>query len=87
MCLEFGEAKLSQTLTKDQQMFYEVTENQREQLLNRILDAICAAQKKRCTDDASNLNLLYRKVQALPVGGSLKPEVVVRLKSLLNKHK
>lgn len=68
-------------------MFYEVTENQKEQLLNRTLDAICAAQKKRCIEDASNLRLLYKKIQYLPVGGSLKPETVVSLKALLKKYR
>ena len=58
-------------------MFYEITENQKEQLLNRILDTISAAQQKRCVEDVSNLKLQYRKVQNLPVGGSLKPESVV----------
>ena len=68
-------------------MFYEMTENQKEQLLNRILDTICAAQQKRCVEDVSNLKLQYRKVQNLPVGGSLKPESVVILKALVKKHK
>jgi len=68
-------------------MFYEVTENQKEQLLNRILDANCAAQKNRCVEDASNLRLLYKKVQNLPVGGSMKPEIVVTLKALLKKYR
>ena len=62
---------------------YEVTNNQKEQLLNQILNTSESLSQKGLVKDKRFILEMYRKVQKLPQGKSLKGKEAFRLRSLI----
>ena len=67
---------------------YQITDNQREQKLSKILTAIEHENKSgnEAIIDNEFLYWAYEKVQSLPIGGSLLPEQSSRLNKLLKRR-
>ena len=62
---------------------YEVTNNQKEQLLNQILSTFESLSQKGLIKEAKFILEMYRKVQKLPQGKSLKGKEAFKLRSLI----
>lgn len=67
---------------------YQITDNQREQKLLKILTAIEHENKSgnEAILDNEFLFWAYQKVQSLPIGGSLLPEESSRLNKILKRR-
>ena len=67
---------------------YQITDNQREQKLSKILTAIEHENKSgnEAILDNEFLFWAYEKVQSLPIGGSLLPEQSSRLNKILKRR-
>ena len=66
---------------------YEVTNNQKEQLLNQILNSFERLSQKGLVEDKRFIREMYRKVQKLPQGKSLKGKEALKLRSLIKSTK
>ena len=66
---------------------YHVTQNQKEQLLCKILTALELASSDGKSPVVRFLIKMYLKVQNLHIGGSLEPAEASRLKKLLSSNK
>ena len=64
---------------------YEITSNQKEQLLNQVLNALTNATAATAERDRQLLLLMYEKIQRLRLGESVSLEDALRLKSLIKK--
>ena len=66
----------------------QITDNQREQKLSKILTAIEHENKSgnEAIIDNEFLFWAYEKVQSLPIGGSLLPEQSSRLNKILKRR-
>ena len=62
---------------------YEVTNNQKEQLLNQILSTFESLSQKGLIKEAKFILEMYRKVQKLPQGKSLNGRKAFKLRSLI----
>ena len=62
---------------------YEVTNNQKEQLLNQILSTFESLSQKGLIKEAKFILEMYRKVQKLPQGKSLNGREAFKLRSLI----
>jgi hypothetical protein len=67
---------------------YQITDNQREQNLLKILTALEHENKNgnKSIRDNGFLFRTYQKIQSLPIGGSLLPEESSRLKKILKQR-
>ena len=67
---------------------YQITDNQREQKLSKILTAIEHENKSgnEAILDNEFLFWAYQKLQSLPIGGSLLPEQSSRLNKILKRR-
>ena len=77
--------ELTQRFTKGQNKMYEVTSNQKEQLLNQVLNALTNTTAERAKGDQQFLISMYEKVQRLRHGQSLSVTDALKLKSLIKK--
>jgi len=77
--------ELTQRLTKGQNKMYEVTSNQKEQLLNQVLNALTDTTAERAEGDQQFLISMYEKVQRLRHGQSFSVTDALKLKSLIKK--
>jgi len=66
---------------------YNVTPNQKEQILCKIINALDAIQNNGTEDAKDFLMRMYLKVQNLHAGGSLHPTEVSRLKKFFSSKK
>jgi len=64
---------------------YEVTSNQKEQLLNQVLNALTNTTDDTAEGDRKFLLSMYEKVQRLRLGQSLSVTDALKLKSLIKK--
>ena len=64
---------------------YEVTSNQKEQLLNQVLNALTNTTAVTPESDRQFLLSMYEKVQRLRLGQSLSVTDALKLKSLIKK--
>jgi len=64
---------------------YEVTSNQKEQLLNQVLNALTNTTAVTPESDRQFLLSMYEKVQRLRLGQSLSLTDALKLKSLIKK--
>ena len=64
---------------------YEVTSNQKEQLLNQVLNALTNTTDDTAEGDRKFLLSMYEKVQRLRHGQSLSVTDAMKLKSLIKK--
>ena len=64
---------------------YEVTGNQKEQLLNQVLNALTNNTAEFAEDDRQVLLCMYEKVQRLGLGQSLCVKDALKLKSFFKK--
>ena len=64
---------------------YEVTSNQKEQLLNQVLNALSNTTGEFAEGDRQYLLSMYEKVQRLRHGQSLSVTDALKLKSLIKK--
>ena len=62
---------------------YEVTNNQKEQLLNQILNTFESLSQKGLVEETRFILEMYRKVQKLPQGKSLSGREALKLRSCL----
>ena len=62
---------------------YEVTNNQKEQLLNQILSTFESLSQKGLIKEEKFILEMYRKVQKLPQGKSLNGRKAFKLRSLI----
>ena len=62
---------------------YEVTNNQKEQLLNQILNTFESLSQKGLIKETKFILEMYRKVQKLPQGKSLNGREAFKLRSLI----
>ena len=62
---------------------YQVTNNQKEQLLNQILSTFESLSQKGLIKEEKFILEMYRKVQKLPQGKSLKGKEALKLRSLI----
>ena len=62
---------------------YEVTNNQKEQLLNQILNTFESHSQKGLIKETKFILEMYRKVQKLPQGKSLNGKEALNLRSLI----
>ena len=62
---------------------YEVTNNQKEQLLNQILNTFESLSQKGLIKETKFIFEMYRKVQKLPQGKSLSGREALKLRSLI----
>jgi len=62
---------------------YEVTNNQKEQLLKQILNTFESHSQKGLIKETKFILEMYRKVQKLPQGKSLKGKEALKLRSLI----
>ena len=62
---------------------YEVTNNQKEQLLNQILNTFESLSQKGLIKETKFILEMYRKVQKLPQGKSLSGREALKLRSLI----
>ena len=62
---------------------YEVTNNQKEQLLNQILNSFESLSQKGLIEETRFIFEMYRKVQKLPQSKSLKGKEALKLRSLI----
>ena len=69
---------------KVRQKMYKVTSNQKEQLLNQLLDALSNMQSDNVNNDRQFLLSMYENVQNLKQGQSLSVTDASKLKRLLN---
>ena len=65
---------------------YEVTNNQKEQLLNQILNTFESLSQKGLIKETKFILEMYRKVQKLPLGKSLKGKEALKLRSLIKNN-
>ena len=77
--------ELTQRFTKGQNKMYEVTSNQKEQLLNQVLNALINTTAVTMESDRQFLLSMYEKVQRLRLGQSLSVTDALKLKSLIKK--
>ena len=77
--------ELSQRFTKGQNKMYEITSNQKEQLLNQVLNALTSTKGEFAADDQQFLLSMYEKVQRLGPGQSLCVKDALKLKSFIKK--
>ena len=77
--------ELTQRFTKCQNKMYEVTSNQKEQLLNQVLNALTNTTDDTAEGDRKFLLSMYEKVQRLRLGQSLSVKDALKLKSLIKK--
>jgi predicted RNA-binding Zn ribbon-like protein len=77
--------ELTQRFTKGQNKMYEVTSNQKEQLLNQMLNALTKTTAQTAEGDRQFLLSMYEKVQRLRLGQSLSVTDAMKLKSLIKK--
>ena len=77
--------ELTQRFTKGQNKMYEVTSNQKEQLLNQVLNALTNTTAERAEGDQQFLISMYEKVQRLRHSQSLLVTDAMKLKSLIKK--
>ena len=68
------------------EIMYEVTNNQKEQLLNKILNSLESLSQKGLVEDKRFILKMYRKVQKLPQDKSLKGKEALRLRSLIKSN-
>ena len=78
--------ELTQRFTKGQNKMYEVTSNQKEQLLNQVLNALTNTTDDTAEGDRKFLLSMYEKVQRLRLGQSLSVTDALKLKSLIKKR-
>ena len=62
---------------------YEVTSNQKEQLLSQILSTFESLSQKGLVEETRFILEMYRKVQTLPQGKSLSGREASKLRSLI----
>ena len=62
---------------------YKVTNNQKEQLLNQILNSFESLSQKGLIKETKFILEMYRKVQKLPQGKSLSGREALKLRSLI----
>ena len=62
---------------------YEVTNNQKEQLLNQVLSTLESLSQKGLVNETKFILEMYRKVQKLPQGKSLSGREALELRSLI----
>ena len=62
---------------------YKVTNNQKEQLLNQILNTFESHSQKGLIKETKFILEMYRKVQKLPQGKSLNGKEALKLRSLI----
>jgi len=77
--------ELTQRFTKGQNKMYEVTSNQKEQLLNQVLNALINTTAVIMESDRQFLLSMYEKVQRLKLGQSLSVTDALKLKKLIRK--
>jgi len=77
--------ELTQRFTKGQNKMYEVTSNQKEQLLNQMLNALTKTTAQTAEGDRQFLLSMYEKVQRLRHRQSLSVTDALKLKSLIKK--
>ena len=66
---------------------YEVTNNQKEQLLNQILSTFESLSQKGLVKETRFILEMYRKVQKLPQGKSLSGREALKLRSIIKSTK
>ena len=71
--------------SEGQNKMYEVTSNQKEQLLNQVLNALTNTTAVTPESDRQFLLSMYEKVQRLRLGQSLSVTDALKLKSLIKK--
>lgn len=64
---------------------YKVTSNQKEQLLNQIIQAYESISQKGLEEDEKFILSMYETVQSLQSGKSLPAKDALKLKSVLKK--
>ena len=64
---------------------YKMTSNQKEQLLNQIIQSYESLSQKCLTEEEQFMLLMYERLQNLPVEKSLPAKDALKLKSLLKK--
>ena len=62
---------------------YEVTNNQKEQLLNQVLSTFESLSQKGLINETKFILEMYLKVQKLPQGKSLSGREALKLRSLI----
>ena len=77
--------ELTQRTTKGQNKMYEITSNQKEQLLNQVLNALTNTTSESVEGDQQFLLSMYEKIQRLRHGQSLSVTDALKLKSLIKK--
>ena len=77
--------ELTQRTTKGQNNMYEITSNQKEQLLNQVLNALTNTTSEPVEGDQQFLLSMYEKIQRLRHGQSLSVTDALKLKSLIKK--
>ena len=62
---------------------YQVTSNQKEQLLNQIIEMYESLLDKGSNEDKKFIMSMYEKLQRLPQGKSIPSKEALKLKSIL----
>ena len=64
---------------------YKMTSNQKEQLLNQIIQSYKSLSQKGLKEEEQFILSMYERLQNLPVGKSLPAKDALKLKSLLKE--